>query len=122
MAAQPKVQARPRKWLFPVVLVVLLEESSYGYEIMQRLAREFGFEQINPGTVYRTLRQMEKEGLCDAQWETSAADDGARRRTYYITAAGEAYLDAWVEAHKGYGRLMDALFRAYTSRRPPRRS
>jgi PadR family transcriptional regulator, regulatory protein PadR len=72
---------------------------------------------MNPGAVYRTLRQMEKEGLCDAQWETSAADGGARRRTYYITAAGEAYLDAWVEAHKGYGLLMDALFRAYSSRR-----
>ena len=76
MAPEPIVLARPRKWLFPVVLVVLQEESSYGYEIMQRLAREFGFEQMNPGAVYRTLRQMEKEGLCDAQWETSAADGG----------------------------------------------
>jgi poly-beta-hydroxybutyrate-responsive repressor len=100
-----------------VVLVVLQKESSYGYGIMERLAREFGFEQINPGTVYRTLRQMEKEGLCDAKWETSAADGGARR-TYYITDGGEAYLDAWIDALKGYGRLMDALFRAYTSRRP----
>ena len=67
MATEPKVEARPRKWLFPVVLVVLQEESSYGYEIMERLAGEFGFEQISPGTIYRTLRQMEKEGLCDSE-------------------------------------------------------
>ena len=44
----------------PVTLVLLKEESSYGYEIMERLEEEFGFEQINPGSVYRTLRQMEK--------------------------------------------------------------
>jgi DNA-binding PadR family transcriptional regulator len=25
---------------------------------------ELGFEAINPGTVYRTLRKTEKDGLC----------------------------------------------------------
>ena len=117
MATEPKVEVRPRKWLFPVVLVVLQEESSYGYEIMERLAREFGFEQISPGTIYRILRQMEKEGLCDSEWETSAAD-GLARRMYSITDDGEAYLDAWVEACKEYGRVMDNLSRAYANSRP----
>jgi PadR family transcriptional regulator PadR len=41
------------------------------YEIMERLAEEFGFEQINSGSVYRTLRQMENEGLCKYEWESS---------------------------------------------------
>ena len=118
MAAVPKVEARPRRWLFPIVLVVLRGEGSYGYEIMERLATDFGFERINPGAVYRTLRQMEKEGLCDSEWETSAAD-GEARRTYYITDSGEAYLDAWIEAQKGYVRLMEALSRAFTSSRRP---
>ncbi len=117
MTTEPKVDAWPRKWLQPVVLVLLQQESSYGYEIMERLTREFGFEQMNPGTVYRTLRQMEKEGLCDSVWETGA--DGWARRTYFITDDGEAYLEAWVEACKGYGRIMDTLSRVYTSRRPP---
>jgi DNA-binding PadR family transcriptional regulator len=36
-----------------VVLVLLKEESSYGYELMERIDEEFGFEQINPGSVYR---------------------------------------------------------------------
>jgi len=49
--------------LTPLILVFLKEESSYGYEIMERLEEEFGFEQINPGSVYRTLRRMENEGL-----------------------------------------------------------
>ena len=100
MAAEPEIQARPRKWLYPVVLVVLQQESSYGYEIMERLTMEFGFEQINPGTIYRTLRQMEKEGLCEAEWETSG--DSLGGRMYSITDDGEAYLDAWVQACKDF--------------------
>jgi DNA-binding PadR family transcriptional regulator len=65
----------------------------------------------------RTLRQMEKEGLCDSQWETSASD-GLSRRTYYITDDGEAFLDAWVQACKEYSQVMDALYQAYASRSP----
>jgi poly-beta-hydroxybutyrate-responsive repressor len=87
---------------------------------MERLATEFGFEQINAGTLYRTLRQMEKEGLCESEWETSQS--GPARRTYAITEAGQAYLDAWVQACKEYRRVMDALSRAYTSRTTPRSS
>jgi PadR family transcriptional regulator, regulatory protein PadR len=117
---EQRVAARPRNWLTPVALVILRKESSYGYEQMERLATEFGFEQINAGTLYRTLRQMEKEGLCESEWETSQS--GPARRTYAITEAGQAYLDAWVEACKEYRRVMDALTRAYSSRTTPRSS
>ena len=60
MAAEHKVEARPRRWLIPVAVVLLKEESSYGYELMEPIEEEFGFEQINLGSVYRVLRQMEK--------------------------------------------------------------
>jgi PadR family transcriptional regulator PadR len=104
---------RPRNWLTPVALVTLREESSYGYELMERL-KEFGFEEINPGTLYRTLRQMENEGLCNSEWETS--NGGPARRVYSVTDAGEAHLDAWAEACKQYQQAMDAFSRAYTCR------
>ena len=58
---------------------------------------------MNSGAIYPTLRQMEKEGLCDSQWVTSQADARARR-TYFVTEDGQAYLEAWLEACKGYGR------------------
>lgn len=118
MAQEQKVTVRPRNWLSPVALVILHEESSYGYELMERLATEFEFEQINAGTLYRTLRQMEKEGLCESQWETSEGGGGSARRMYYITDAGEAYLDTWIQACSGYRRVMDALSQAYASRTP----
>lgn len=119
MAAEPKVEARPRRWLVPVTLVLLKEESSHGYEIMGRLEEQFGFEEINPGSVYRTLRQMENEGLCCSEWETS--DGGPARRMYSITDAGEGYLEAWAKACEHYRRLMDTFSQIYTNR-PPRSS
>jgi poly-beta-hydroxybutyrate-responsive repressor len=93
---------------------MMREEPSHGYELMDRLD-EFGFEQINSGTLYRTLRQMEKEGLCKSDWETP--EGGPARRTYSVTEAGEEYLDAWAEGRKRYHNVMDCFYRAYTSSR-----
>jgi PadR family transcriptional regulator, regulatory protein PadR len=82
-----EVEVRPRNWLVPVILLTLREWNSYGYELMERTAA-FGFEAMNPGTLYRTLRQMEKEGVVESKWETSRG--GPARRMYTITDAGEA--------------------------------
>jgi PadR family transcriptional regulator, regulatory protein PadR len=98
--------------LVPVVLVILRECTTYGYELMQRTV-ELGFEAMNPGTLYRTLRKMEQDGLCKSAWET--ASEGPARRMYSITAAGEAYLDLWVKSLEQYQRTMEAFFQAYRS-------
>ena len=107
------VEVRPRNWLVPVILLALREWNSYGYELMERTAA-FGFEAMNPGTLYRTLRQMEKEGVVESKWETSKG--GPARRVYSITDAGEAYLDFWAEALEQYRRNVDTFFRLYTGR------
>ena len=36
-ADHQKIEVRPRDWLTPVALLILREESSYGYELMERL-------------------------------------------------------------------------------------
>ena len=122
MAAEQKVEVRPRRWLIPVALVLLQEENSYGYELMERMEEEFGFEQINAGSVYRALRQMEKEGLCSSEWDVQAQEGGGPpRRMYAITEEGEAYLEAWAKACEKYHKLMDQFAQVYR-RRPPRSS
>jgi PadR family transcriptional regulator, regulatory protein PadR len=113
LAAQQQIEARPRNWLTPVALVLLRQESSYGYELMERL-EQFGFEQISAGSLYRTLRHMEQQGLCKSEWERS--EGGPARRMYSITESGEAYLAAWAEACKQYQNVMDCFYQAYTSR------
>ena len=108
-----KIEVWPKNWLTPVVLVVLRKEPSYSYELTERL-EEFGFEQINVGTLYRVLRQMDNEGLCEYEWET--LEDSPARRMYYSTEAGNEYLDGWVQACKRYRRVTDVPSQAYKSR------
>ncbi len=114
-----RIEVRPRNWLAPVILLTLRECASYGYELMERTAK-FGFEAMNPGTYYRTLRNMEKDGLCKSEWDTSSGA-GPARRVYTITDAGEAYLQFWIDALEQYRRNMDAFFSLYTGSKPPAR-
>jgi PadR family transcriptional regulator len=109
-----KGEARPRNWAQPVILVMLREWNSYGYEMMERMA-EFGLEAMNPGTLYRTLRHLEKNGAVKSAWDTSKSDPP--RRMYSITDAGEAYLQFWAKSLEQYQRNMDAFFRIYTGER-----
>ena len=108
------IDARPKNWLVPVALAVLREQSTHGYELIKRLAG-FGFEALNPGTLYRTLRRMENEGLCQTTWDTS--NNGGRAcRVYSITPAGEAHLDSWAERLKKCQEVLDSFFLAYACR------
>ena len=102
-----------------MILLTLKEWDSYGYKLMEQ-ARAFGFGAMNPGTLYRTLRHMEKEGLCRSEWNTSKGR-GPARRMYSITDAGSAYLDFWADALEQYQRNMEAFFRLYTGGRPRQR-
>ena len=106
-------EAWSKNWLVPVLLLMLREWSSYGYELMEKMAT-FGLNAMNPGTFYRTLRQMEKDGMVSSSWDTS--EGGPARRIYSITNAGEAYLKFWAQSLDHYQKMMDTFFRLYTGR------
>ncbi|MGE0542336.1 MAG: helix-turn-helix transcriptional regulator [Dehalococcoidia bacterium] len=100
----------PRNLLVPYVLLFLKNWSAHGYQIMQTLTM-LGFATVDPATVYRTLRQMEREGLVLSSWETS--DAGPARRTYRITESGEQFLSQWADALGTYQRFLDRFFELY---------
>jgi PadR family transcriptional regulator, regulatory protein PadR len=100
----------PRNLLVPYVLLFLKNWSAHGYQIMQTLTM-LGFAAVDPATVYRTLRQMEREGLVLSSWETS--DAGPARRTYRITESGEQFLGQWADALGTYQRFLDRFFELY---------
>jgi len=104
-------EAWSKNWLVPVLLLMLRQWSSYGYELMEKMST-FGLAAMNPGTFYRTLRQMEKDGMVSSNWDTS--EGGPARRVYSITDAGEAYLNYWAQSLDQYQRMMDTFFRLYT--------
>jgi len=82
------------------LLALLKGWSAYGYELAQRL-EEAGFGDMNKGSIYRLLRQMERSGLVSSNWDTSS--DGPSRRVYSMTDAGNIFLNSWLaflEAHR----------------------
>ncbi len=108
---EAKAGATPRNWMTAVILLLLREWSSYGYDLMERMAG-FGFAAMNPGSLYRVLRQLEKDGMVNSTWDTSG--QGPARRMYSITEAGEAYLKLWASGIEHYRTMMNTFFRLYT--------
>jgi len=66
------------------ILVLLGEQPSHGYQIIQEVeARSGGAWRVSPGSVYPTLQQLEDEGLV-----RTTADSESGRRVYELTDAG----------------------------------
>jgi poly-beta-hydroxybutyrate-responsive repressor len=117
-STNPTTEAWSKNWVVPVLLLMLREWSSYGYELMEKMAA-FGLGTMNAGTFYRTLRQMEKDGMVCSSWDTSEA--GPARRVYSITEAGEAYLKLWADSLDQYQKMMNSFFQLYTGRPTPKK-
>lgn len=94
------------------LLFLLSMRSSYGYE----LRRDLGLRglSLDPALMYRTLRDMESNGLITSRWVGSG--EGPRRRVYEITAAGKAELPLAVANVRAVRDEYDALLTAYEER------
>jgi poly-beta-hydroxybutyrate-responsive repressor len=109
------VEWSPRDMLMPYVLLAISLQRAHGYMIEEYL-RNLGLFRIDASTLYRTLRQMEKDGLLSSEWESG--ESGPARRVYSITDAGLAWLDAWSATLEAYRGMIDNFFALYTGRRP----
>ena len=80
------------RFLEVCLLLLLYDDVGYGYGLVEELSF-FGFseEELNVGTLYRTLRNMEKEKLVESFWEEGG--QGPKRRVYRISEVGKAELD-----------------------------
>src|SRR5438874_1616423 len=58
----------PRDILIPYVLLAVSLQRAHGYMIEEYL-RSVGFFGVELSTLYRTLRQLEKDGLLQSSWE-----------------------------------------------------
>ncbi len=100
----------PKNWITPYLLLMLKTWQGHGYEMMQRLAA-LGFAAIDQSYLYRTLRQLEKDGLVTSTWETVAT--GPARRLYSLTEAGEAFLKESAQAMEAYRGMLEGFFKLY---------
>jgi PadR family transcriptional regulator PadR len=83
-----------RRFLRPVVMLLLAEEPMHGYELMGRL-KEFGIGQggMDPSLLYRLLRVLERAGLAESSLDDSGS--GPARKVYNLTPEGMEVLDMW---------------------------
>lgn len=102
--------AQPRNWLQPFLLLSLERWQAHGYELVQRMTL-FGFESVDRGSVYRSLRSLEKDGLVESDWDTSKA--GPARRVYSLSDAGRSYLDVWASSLRSYQSMLEQFFAVY---------
>jgi len=100
----------PRDLLAPFVLLAVSMERAHGYVIEDSL-RAFGLFGITMSTLYRTLRQMEKDGFLESTWEPGPT--GPARRVYTITDAGHAWLDSSATMLDAYRQTIDRFFGLY---------
>jgi PadR family transcriptional regulator PadR len=103
--------APPRTWLTPYLLMMLRSWNAYGYELVRQLTL-FGFGAVDAGTVYRALRELERDGYVTSAWDTSVTS-GPARRVYTITDAGVAALGLWADALNNYRQTLDRFFQLY---------
>jgi len=100
-----------RQFVRPCLLLLLQQRPDHGYALAQRL-RPLGVEPVDAGTLYRTLRVMESEGLVSSRW--APADSGPARRVYFLTAGGETVLADEVRVLVRTRATVDRFLRAYS--------
>ena len=100
----------PRDILPPFVLLAVSLQRAHGYVIEDYL-RALGLFGITMSTLYRTLRQMEKDGFLESTWEPGPT--GPARRVYTITDAGHVWLDSSATMLNTYRETIDRFFGLY---------
>lgn len=74
------------------VLQIISRDTTYGYDITQRL-NKLGFKDIAEGTVYTILVRLEKNGLLVSEKQPSEV--GPPRKFYKLTEAGKIELHSF---------------------------
>jgi DNA-binding PadR family transcriptional regulator len=92
----------------PLVLGLLAEGESYGYELIQRIKDHSGGRiEWSEGMLYPFLHWMENEGLIESEWKT--AESGRRRKYYRLSRKGGKELKAererWLTVHETLMKL-----------------
>jgi len=93
----------------PIILAVLNQGESYGYEIIQKVKETSkGMLQFSDGTLYPILRKLEDKELIVSEWRV--ADNEKRRRYYRITPKGHDHFKTEQTALQLINQLITQLW------------
>ena len=99
------------RFVEPVLLLMLRDQGrSYGYDLSTHLAAYALTDgQIERAVLYRTLRQLEKNGYVRSTWDHKAP--GPARRMYSLTPDGAQHLQEWAQVLGKLGTAMSGFAR-----------
>lgn len=97
------------RFIQPMILYILMEESSTGYRIIKRLGDFLMFKETRPDPtgVYRYLRVMEEKKLLE-QFEEKEGDNKYKKK-YRITEEGKGCLENWKVTLRDYAQSIGEL-------------
>jgi PadR family transcriptional regulator PadR len=107
----------PKNFLASWLLLLMRNGNAHGYQLIQTLA-VMGLGLVDSATVYRTLRQLEEEGMITSAWNPGAT--GPARRIYTLSDAGKQYLSVWAGQLERYQSVLDRFFEIYKGSTPSR--
>jgi len=92
-----------------LLLQLLREQESYGYEVVQRV-HDLGLPDVLEGTVYPALARLEREGWVTTRLVASSA--GPARKYYRPTPSGRRALEQAISDWTALVGIVDAALRA----------
>ncbi|MGG4147512.1 PadR family transcriptional regulator [Paenibacillus algorifonticola] len=94
-----------------IILSLLFEKDMYGYEMAKMAHHKSQFE-LKEGTMYLSLKRMEKNGLIESYWNDSESG-GSRRKYYKILSEGVDRLrqkkQEWIEINQVLSTFLEGV-------------
>lgn len=107
MIAKELVAASSR----PLILSILSQKESYGYEIIKKIHELSNSEiQWKDGMLYPVLHKLEKEGFIESFWKV--AETGRKRKYYRIKTEGRTLLETQKKQWKIVNTVFNQLWEA----------
>lgn len=91
-----------------IVLGILMEGDSYGYEIYKKIIEKSeGAYELKEATLYSSYRRLEQDGSITSYWGDET--QGGRRKYYKITPTGEKVYNLNKQKWEFAKRIIDKL-------------
>ena len=103
---------RRKRILQPLILLLLAEEATHGYGLVERLTSSYKLKAVGQQTVYRALRGMEEAGWIAPSWDTDSGQ-GPPRKIYQVTTEGYAALEEWSQDMEELRNIIDLFLSSY---------
>lgn len=94
-----------------VVLKLISEKNTYGYQILKELENEGeGFFDLKEGTLYPVLYRLEDQGWIESSWQ-AAEGRTAPKKYYKITEKGKAVLTEYCQTWEQFAGCVNKMCR-----------